>query len=90
MTTVLPNPVSVGEDNFVTDFGQPLTLNVLENDRTLDDSYIDSETLRIKEESNGNAQIVVQADGTILYSPYELFFGVDRFIYEGTWHCLEL
>lgn len=68
-------------DNTETNIGEPVTINVLENDNN--NSDCDLEDLKISivtQPANGTATL--NADGTIEYIPNEGFVGEDTFEYE--------
>ena len=65
------------QDEIVTDEETPITIDVLAND--LD---ADGDTLAVVSASNGrNGSVIVNADGTVTYTPNADFFGSDSFTY---------
>ncbi len=86
VVTVIVNPVNdppiVVEDSADLDEDTQLTINVLENDSDpfdLDSNVDQSTIVIISDPSNGD--VIINPDGTILYTPIENFYGQDTFTY---------
>jgi len=79
MTETLPNVAPVAQDDtLVTDAGVAGTVAVLAND-----SDADGGTLAVTAVTQGaNGTVVINADGTVTYTPNAGFAGTDSFTYE--------
>lgn len=72
-------PVAVSDVAQVTE-DSAVAISVLAND-----TDVDSTNLTVAEASNGaNGSVVLNADGTVTYTPNANFFGTDTFIYTAT------
>jgi hypothetical protein len=71
------DPPAAEDDSITTQEDQPATINVLANDREMDD-----ETLKISRVTQGaNGSVTINADGTLTYKPKKEFHGDDQFSY---------
>ena len=80
IVTVLPanDPPVATNDSDTTDEDTPVTVAVLDND-----TDIDGDTLTVTDATDpANGSIVVNADGTITYTPNADFNGTDTFTYQ--------
>ena len=69
-----------GDDNFVVDEDTALGGSVLGNDSDIDGDTLVVNTTPIVEPTNGS--VVLNADGTFVYTPNVNFSGSDLFVYE--------
>ncbi|MFP3914775.1 MAG: Ig-like domain-containing protein, partial [Actinomycetota bacterium] len=81
VTVNLDNEAPVaGDDNAQTHAGDPVNIDVLDND-----SDPDGHDLSVQNLSNpANGSVVLESDDTITYTPDPGFAGVDTFTYEAT------
>ena len=82
---VIPNNgnITVANDDAYNGFiGEDIAGNVLDNDEDPegDDQMVDATISPISGPSNGT--LVINADGTFIYTPNAGFFGTDQFVYE--------
>ena len=76
-TVTNPPPVA-GNDTASTDEDTPVTINVLGNDS---DGAPDSDTLTVVSASAANGTVVINADGTLTYTPNLNYNGTDTITY---------
>jgi uncharacterized repeat protein (TIGR01451 family) len=79
--TLKAHPITASDDAATTPQNTPVTVSVLGNDR-LDGQPVDPTTVTVTQVStpaNGNA--VINADGTVTYTPAPGFAGTDTFTY---------
>jgi len=74
------NEVTGIPDNFYTEDDAPLTADLLSNDSDPDDDAITINTTPVSVPTNGT--LVINADGTFLYTPLAGFYGVETFSYQ--------
>ena len=77
--SVNDNPVA-SDDTFSTDEDVALTGSVLGNDSDLDGDTLVVNTTPVSDPTNGT--VVLNADGSFVYTPDTNFFGSDSFVYE--------
>ncbi|MEM6488074.1 MAG: Ig-like domain-containing protein, partial [Pseudomonadota bacterium] len=80
--TITVNPVNdaplPGEDLAFTDPGTPVTIDVLANDTDVEGDALELVSVA----DGGSGTTVIEADGTVTYTPGEGFSGSDTFTYE--------
>ncbi|MFL6588089.1 MAG: Ig-like domain-containing protein [Luteimonas sp.] len=79
ITVVAPDVTAV-DDSTTTDQNTPVTIPVLDND-TLNGVPVDPDNVTITVTPPGNGSVVVNPDGSIVYTPAPGFAGDDSFTY---------
>ncbi len=74
----LVGPVDAVDDSSTTGEGQPVVIDVQDNDDFQEGSYLTAVT------NGSNGSVVINADNTVTYSPEAGFLGTDTFTYTAT------
>ncbi|MFM2477038.1 Ig-like domain-containing protein [Celerinatantimonas sp. MCCC 1A17872] len=79
VTIDIENPPDASDDTATTDEDTPVTIDVLSND-----SDLDGDSLSVTSAVAANGSVVINADGTLTYSPDNNFNGSDTITYTIT------